>query len=403
MKKFSLILLGVFGLLFTTNVYADCLDYAICPITIRTSPFGSIDVTNSVTYTDDNGSQTDFFTETYNYSNYNYTYSESGFGRYSDGTPIASYRFNSYNQMQWRRHTGTFTDSQGNVEVYQDIDNARRIDVIVNWAGNQLNSLVGQLSWRFDFAVHFDFYDSNNNSLNNDYTKSIFNGLYLETAYTNGVTCFAQYDTPTYMVNISCTGMLPKTFKYSFIFGTIKDKTMFYNSSADYTYKAVIGFSEATMMTSPTGRLEDLILDDSPNGSSFNDYYKKVEIQSDNYFDNFTDLNLGGLTQVVTSPLAFVRSLSSSYFDNSLSQYHCSIDPLKLNFNLFNHNVCVPSGLIFWGRLYNDSSKQALLDTFHMTWNLLFGGFIIYKLSVKLYKKCLDSFDPDSRDEVEQL
>ena len=35
--------------------------------------------------------------------------------------------------------------------------------------------------------------------------------------------------------------------------------------------------------------------------------------------------------------------------------------------------------------------------------NYIFGGFIIYKLCVLLYRKMLNAYDPDARDEVSTL
>lgn len=399
MKKISLILLGVFGLLFSTNVFA----YST---TSYRAPFDYYTVTTSTYHSSYKETYTTF---EYIYSNKNiysrYT-NETGFGHYSNGSIIPYYKVANFSAYAldfpyWHRYLETEIDSQGNVQILSWLENSRRVDFTANlFCSSGCPESLGSDVFRIDFSIKFDFYNKVNNSYNtltNSKAKTIFSGIWVGYANSTGTTCFSNYNDSTFVVDVSCTGVTSKSFDFYIEFRNVKDGSYF--NQTDYTYNMEMSFTEATLMVETTGRLEDLVTDMSPSGNTFNDYYKKVEVQSDTYFDRFSNFDFNGLSNVVLAPLQFVRSLSTYHYDDEYTQhvkYSCSIDPLKLNMNLFGHNICVPSGHIFWnrGRDLWGVNKARMLSNFRNVWNILLGGFIIYLLCVKLFKVCLNAIDP---------
>ena len=99
------------------------------------------------------------------------------------------------------------------------------------------------------------------------------------------------------------------------------------------------------------------------------------------FFNNFTDSNPGSIASIVSSPLRLVNSLNRQ----------CS----PVSFNIFNKDITIPCGdSLFWGR--ND------VQTFRTLWNVLFGGLIIYRLLVKMFKSIEKMKDP-TNDSVEVI
>lgn len=105
--------------------------------------------------------------------------------------------------------------------------------------------------------------------------------------------------------------------------------------------------------------------------------------KSDSFFSNFDTEDNGGLSSVVTAPLTFVRKLTD----------RCT--PLSIPF--YDKNISLPCGdELFWNR--DDVSA------FRNTWNVLFGGAIVYMLMTKLFKVINNLKNPDdSRIEVMDL
>lgn len=416
MKKISLILFGVFGLLFTTNVKADLLPN---PGTFYRIPFDYYNIESSQYYNDNDKTEVNWEYIHVDKNEFTYYTHETGFGRYSNGTIIPHYRVANINNNslafpQWTKHyNGTNVDpNTGEVLGYVDLGNARKINfsapTLVCTSTGQCPETLGQDVFRIDFTVRFDFYYQDGNSiypLYSDDRKTIFSGLWVDYAKSNGVTCFSNYNASIYTVDISCTGSTVSSFEWSLEFRNIKDSSAFH--SYNYHYFMEMSFSEATLVIKSSGRLEDLVTPMSPSGETFTDYYRKVEVQSNSYFDKFSDFDFNGLSNVILAPIQFIRSLSSSYLDDEYTQsnkYTCNIDPLKLSMNIFGHNICIPSGHIFWNRgrdLFN-ISKARMLSNFRNTWNVLLGGLIIYLLCVKLFKVCINALDPHKED-IESL
>lgn len=106
-----------------------------------------------------------------------------------------------------------------------------------------------------------------------------------------------------------------------------------------------------------------IITDSSVNTSPFNDF-----------FQNFTDSNPNGISAIVTSPVRFIRSFSST----------CK--PVTLT--VFEKDVVLPCGdTIFWNR--------SDVTSFRGFWNILVGGSIVYLILSKVFKKIESMKDPD--------
>lgn len=99
------------------------------------------------------------------------------------------------------------------------------------------------------------------------------------------------------------------------------------------------------------------------------------------FFDNFSESNPGGISSVVTAPLKLFQS-----FDDTCK-------PLTLK--VFDKNISLPCGTtLFW--------DKEEVEPFRVTWNLLFGGAIVYMLLRKVFKTIEKMRDPDS-DKVEVM
>ncbi len=412
MKKISLILLGVFGLLFSTKVYADSEWTWV--------PFYYMENTYSVYYDDDYQTNTDFFTDTWyaqsviiNGVTYDNVFTKNDncttFGHYSDGSNIPCYSSTLGYQAHggslyfYRNFSGTTDPNTGKFESYLDLYNTRKVDFFPNVGFSSTTSL-----FRFDVSFKLDFFEYSNNtytSINNsDIANNLFNSIWVPTAYDNGVNCYSTYNNNSYQIDISCSGEPVNNLKYSFDFRTIKDNTSLKGGvNGNYRYYIRITASSSSILEISSDRLEDLIMNNSPSGDTFGDYYKKINLKGSSYFDKFNNFEFDGLSNVIIAPLQFFRSLSTSYYDDeytSSHKYSCNVDPLRLNLNVFDHQICIPSGHIFWnrGRDLWGTLKARKLSQFRNVWNVLLGGFIIYLLCVKLFKVCVNALDPHKED-----
>lgn len=94
-------------------------------------------------------------------------------------------------------------------------------------------------------------------------------------------------------------------------------------------------------------------------------------------FDDITLFEDNTLSGMMTAPLTYLRNIDGS----------CS--PVSLTYR--NKTISLPCGTtIFWSR--------PDVSTFRTFWNILFGGFIIYRLSFKLFKTINNALDPTKDD-----
>ena len=164
------------------------------------------------------------------------------------------------------------------------------------------------------------------------------------------------------------TDVVPENSKYVYFVG--------YNSYIDQNWVNNVSISlpktcisKIDKTTDAVKDMNDTMKDDSINANTGNDFF-------DNF--NYGDDSLAG---VITAPLRFFNKLTDS----------CS--PITLN--VLGQNVVLPCGdTLFWNR--NDVS------TFKTFWNILFGGAILYTLSLKLYKVIHDAIDPQ-KDNIESV
>ena len=89
------------------------------------------------------------------------------------------------------------------------------------------------------------------------------------------------------------------------------------------------------------------------------------------------------ISGIITAPLNWIDSLNGSDTPGAYCQ--------SLSLTMFQHNINIPSGCFFWDR--QDVSS------FRNIWNIIFGGFLIYKLGYRLMKALNDVFDP-TKDEI---
>lgn len=95
------------------------------------------------------------------------------------------------------------------------------------------------------------------------------------------------------------------------------------------------------------------------------------------FFDNINLYEDNTLSGIITAPLTFLRSIDGT------------CQPVSLTYK--GQVITLPCGdTIFWGR--NDVSS------FRTFWNILFGGYIIYRLCFKLFKTINDALDPTKDD-----
>lgn len=116
------------------------------------------------------------------------------------------------------------------------------------------------------------------------------------------------------------------------------------------------------------------------------DFFKDDEVdtnEGNSFFSSFEDTDHGGISGVVTAPLTFINKISGK----------CS----PLGINVLGADVSLPCGdTLFW--------NKPEVANFRNTWNVLFGGGILYALLLKLLKVIENLKNPDdSRIEVMKL
>ena len=100
----------------------------------------------------------------------------------------------------------------------------------------------------------------------------------------------------------------------------------------------------------------------------------------DNFLDDIEDIPIvTTIHDFLSLPVNFLSSLNDS-------SNNCS----TLSFTIKNTLVTIPSGCIFW-------NLQGVA-TFKSFWNILFGGFLIYKLGFRLMKTLHNALDPQKDD-----
>lgn len=91
------------------------------------------------------------------------------------------------------------------------------------------------------------------------------------------------------------------------------------------------------------------------------------------FFDNINLYEDNTLSGIITAPLTFLRSIDGT------------CQPVSLTYK--GQVITLPCGdTIFWGR--------SDVSSFRTFWNILFGGYIIYRLCFKLFKTINDAIDP---------
>ena len=94
-------------------------------------------------------------------------------------------------------------------------------------------------------------------------------------------------------------------------------------------------------------------------------------------FDNIDLFEDNTLSGIMTAPLTYLRSIDGT----------CT--PITLTYK--SQDITLPCGTtIFWAR--------PDVSTFRTFWNILFGGFIIYRLCFKLFKTINNALDPTKDD-----
>lgn len=115
-----------------------------------------------------------------------------------------------------------------------------------------------------------------------------------------------------------------------------------------------------------------------------NDYLHDSNIGNDladGVFDNMDFYENAQLSSVITSPINFIRSFTNE----------CSPIQLPITLGQFSNTVVLQCGTtLFWGR--------GDVANFRSIWNVIFGGFLIYKLTLLLFKRVSDAIDPKKDD-----
>lgn len=100
-------------------------------------------------------------------------------------------------------------------------------------------------------------------------------------------------------------------------------------------------------------------------------------------FFNQLNFNMHGLTSVISAPIGFFNSFRNPNVNQNW------------NFVVFNKTIEMPNGLkLFWNR--QD------VYSFRLSWNILFGGWLIYLVYKRLFKYIKNLFNPEN-DEVVNL
>lgn len=100
----------------------------------------------------------------------------------------------------------------------------------------------------------------------------------------------------------------------------------------------------------------------------------------DDFTSNVEDNEIVSFTHsILYSPVNAINSLKNANYCNSISV------------SMFNRSISIPSGCILW--------ERSDVSTARDIWNLIFGGFLIYKFSYRLVKCISDSLDPH-KDEI---
>lgn len=115
----------------------------------------------------------------------------------------------------------------------------------------------------------------------------------------------------------------------------------------------------------------------------FNFFTDTSQDDNSGFFGDFNDTDHGGISGVITSPLRFIRKMSSP----------CN----ALNIDVLGADVEIPCGTtLFW--------DKPSVAQFKIVWNTIFGGALLYSLICMLYKVINNLKDPDnSKVEVMKL
>lgn len=136
----------------------------------------------------------------------------------------------------------------------------------------------------------------------------------------------------------------------------IKDKI---DEFRELVIQAILDFKNS--MENKINDLKNFFSNSSIDENDVNDFFDSLEF--------YDDSSLGG---VVSAPITFINGLGTD-----------SCAPLTLT--VWNSSFTLPCGTtLFWSRIGN----------WYHFWSIIFGGVIIYRLSLKLFKVVNDCLDP---------
>lgn len=166
-----------------------------------------------------------------------------------------------------------------------------------------------------------------------------------------------------YLMDYQLTSDVEEYTSYATAFGTIEQA-----KHTENIYEEIVEYNDIVVdkFNAIINKIDDPFVDDSSFGS---------------FFNNFVDIDHGGISAIVTSPVRLISSLNNT----------CT----PVSFNIFNKGIELPCGTdIFWNR--------SDVTSFRKLWNILFGGAIVYALLRKMFIVIQNLKDPDN-DKVEVM
>lgn len=135
-------------------------------------------------------------------------------------------------------------------------------------------------------------------------------------------------------------------------------------------------------------------------GQSVSGFVETIKNTTQNIFNFFTNeiLGLDDIDDVLDEFMSTGDNSTLSSFThnvifapiNLLNSLKTGTYCVNINTTMYDKQITIPSGCIFWQR--ND------VEDFRYIWNMLFGGFLIYKFAMKLVKVINNSIDPTKDD-----
>lgn len=311
----------------------------------------------------------------------------------------SGYAYVSYGYM-YSFYVDIHIDSTTNDIIIDSISTPNETPLFSTIESRRFGSEPGWSSWTWTFP----FIDSYNNfaipnSMDDTYKQFFFNGVSSFAGQS-----YARYPNETLMIHSTSTpidGIVsyytgdevtedtpevdpenPGGADYSGILNEIKDELDYSNSVLDNIQDIVdgIGSGLTNFREEVAGGFNDVVNSIGDGIDSIIDWFSETfdsESSFEDWIQDFSHEDNGGISQIITSPLRLIYSLD----DNS------DCEPLR--FSIWNKEVAIPNGCIIWSLASNE-----VVTTYHV----VIYGYLTYRILIELFILIEKLKDPKERE-----